>query len=137
MTADDLDREIIALKKQGLTPYVEKHKTGQLRQKYYLAKITKERENQTQLFLKNIAFLNRIHKSKCNKYTVEETMGIGTDDFFEMLLQGKMSIYNYTHVVLCACFFGIPTELILFTDLEANEQTIRNEYPSLFQQSRH
>jgi len=136
MTFDELDREIIAIKKQGLTPYVERHKIGQVRQKYYLYKITAEKERCTQLFLKNVRFLNKIHKSWCNKHNVEENMGISTDDFFQMLLEEKMNIFNFEHILICAAFFGIPSELILFTDLEANEQTIRNEYPSLFKQSR-
>lgn len=136
MTFDELDREIIAVKRQGLTPYVERHKIALLRQKYYLEKIKSDKEKYTVLLLKNIAFLNKIHRSYCNKNSIEDNMGIRTDEYFQSLLEGKVMLYNFEHVLLVASFFGIPPELILFTDLEANEQTIRNEYPSLFKQSR-
>lgn len=137
MTFDELDSQIIAIKKQGLTPYVERHKIAQVRQKYYIEKINNEKERCTLLFLKNIDFLNKLHKSRCNRYNVEENMGILPDDYFQPLIEGSTNLYNFEHILICAAFFGIPSELILFTDLQANEETIRKEYPALFQQSRY
>jgi hypothetical protein len=135
MTLVELEKEIIAIKKQGVTPYVERHQIARARQKYYIEKIIADKERYTTLFLNNIAFLNKIHRSKCTRYNIEDNMGIKTDDFLQTLLEGKGQIYNFEHILLVASFFGIAPDLILFVDLEANEQTIRNEYPSLFKQS--
>jgi hypothetical protein len=137
MTSDEMDKQIIAVKKQGLTPYVERHKIAQVRQTFYLDKIKSDRQKFVELIFRNINFLNRIHKCKISRYTVEDNMGLKTDDSFSDFVEGKTSMINFELVLLCASFFGIPAELLLFTDLEANEQTIRNEYPSLFKQSRH
>lgn len=135
MTLDELDKQIIAIKKQGLTPYVERNQIARVRQKYYFEKIAADKERYTTLFLSNVAFLNKIHKSACTRYTVEDNMGIKTDDFFQALLEGRGQLFNFEHILLVAAFFGVPPDLILFVDLQANEQTIRNEYPSLFKQS--
>jgi hypothetical protein len=132
MTLSNFEKEIIAIKKQGLTPYVERHKIAQARQKYYVEKISADKEMYTSLFLNNIAFLNKIHKSWCNRNNIEENMGIRTDDYFQLLMDGKLPLYNFEHVLLVAAFFSLPPDLILFNDLEANEQTVRKEYPFVF-----
>lgn len=136
MTADELDKEIIAIKKQGLTPYVEKYKIAQTRQKYYLAKIEDDKQNLIALFKKNLNFLSQLYNIRYNKHQIDEFLAIKTEDYFQLFLDGKVQLFNLEYVLIASVFFGIPAELLLFTDLEANEQTIRKQYPLIFKQSR-
>lgn len=131
MTIDEFEQERVEIKKQGLSPYVEDHKLAKLRHRYYAALIERQEDEISDRILKNIRFLCRIHKTKLNLEHFTDYMGLRMDSYLRMcLLEGR--IHNFQNILWVAAFFGIPSELLLYTDLEANEGTIKAQYPALF-----
>lgn len=136
MTSDELDKKIIDIKKRGLANFVENQLIKELRREFYEQKVQKNIRNISDRFRRNILFLNKIHGENCSAGKIKEFMGIDVEQTFNKVLYEEKSLYSLFQASLASEFFGLPTELILFTDLEANAELIKREYPALFKQSR-
>jgi hypothetical protein len=131
MTIDEFEQERVNIKKKGLSPYVEDHLMAKLRHKYYTALIDKQEMEISERLLNNMRFLNRIHKSKLSMNNMTDYMGLRSDKYLNAtIIEGKLVHFKY--ILWIAAYFGIPSELLLYTDLEANEGTIKAQYPALF-----
>ena len=63
-------------------------------------------------------------------------MGLDIDLYFNKIIYDSKTLYSLKQAVMVSEFFGLPVELLLFTDLEINSEYIKQEYPALFKQSR-
>lgn len=131
MTVDEFEQERVNIKKRGLSPYVEDHLMGKLRHRYYTLLVDKQYDEINERLKRNIHFLARVHKIKFDVHVFTDYMGVQMDkNFRELVIDKKINYYKY--VLWVAAFFGIPSDLLVYTDLEANEETIRTQYPALF-----
>lgn len=136
MTSDELDRKIIEIKKRGLNNFVENELIADLRKEYYEKAIEKKIHRISSRFRQNILYLNRLHKQNCSATKIKEFMGLDIPFDFNKIIYEEGKLYSLRHAIMASEFFGLPVELILFTDLEANGDTLKTEYPALFRQSR-
>lgn len=136
MTADELDRKIIEIKKRGLNNFVENELIADLRKEYYIENIDKKINRLTERFRANVLYLNRLHKENCSSNKIKEFMGLMMPNDFNKILYEHNNLYSLRQAIIVAEFFGLPVELLLFNDLEANGNTLKAEYPALFRQSR-
>lgn len=136
MSFDELEEKIINIKKRGLNNFVENQIIADLRREYYEKALEKKMVSISNRFRSNIFFLNRIHKENLTVTKIKEFMGIEFDFSFNKILYENHNVYSLRFAIVASEFFGLPVELLLFTDLEANEHTIKKEYPALFRQSR-
>ncbi len=131
MTVDEFEQERVNIKKKGLSPYVEEHMLAKLRHKYYSALVDKQEREISERFLANIRFLNRIHKSYITLDNLTDYMGVRTDStLLHTFTEGRLT--NFKCILWVAAYFGMPSELLLYTDLQAHEGTIKAQYPALF-----
>lgn len=136
MTGDELDRKIIEIKKRGLNNFVENELIADLRSEYYEKAIKKKIHSLSSRFRQNVLFLNKLHKENCSANKIKEFMGLEMPNDFNKILYEEGQLYSLRQAIITAEFFGLPLELILFTDLQANADTLKTEYPALFRQSR-
>jgi hypothetical protein len=136
MTSDELDKKIIEIKKRGLNNFVENELIADLRKEYYDKSTEQKIIRLTTTFRSNIAYLNRLHKEGCSAQKIKEFMGVEIPYDFNKIIYENQNLYSLRHAIIVSEFFGLPVELILFTDLEANGNTLKKEYPTLFRQSR-
>lgn len=136
MTSDELDKKIIQIKQRGLNNFVENELIATIRKEYYEKTIEKKISHLSNRFRENILFLNKLHKQNCSAQRIKDYMGFEMPMDFNKILYENGKIYSLRQVIITAEFFGLPFELILFTDLEANADTLKKEYPALFRQSR-
>ena len=136
MTGDELDKKIIEIKKRGLNNFVENELIAGLRSDYYEKAINKKISSLSSRFRENILYLNRLHKQNCSAQKIKEFMGLDMPNDFNKILYEEGKLYSLRQAIIAAEFFGLPIELILFTDLQANADTLKTEYPALFRQSR-
>lgn len=136
MTSDELDRKIIEIKKRGLNNFVENDILKSLRKEFHEQNIEKILGHITDRFRKNIFFLNKLHGENFSAGKVKEFMGLDIDLYFNKIVYETKTLYSLKQAVMVSEFFGLPVELLLFTDLEINSDYIKKEYPALFKQSR-
>ena len=127
MTSDELDKKIIEIKKRGLNNFVENELIADLRKEYYEKTIEKKIHRLSDRFRANVLYLNRLHKENCSSNKINE---------FNKIIYEENRLYSLRQAIIVAEFFGLPVELLLFNDLEANGNTLKAEYPALFRQSR-
>jgi hypothetical protein len=136
MTGDELDKKIIEIKKRGLNNFVENDLIASLRSEYYEKAIDKKIFNLSSRFKQNVLYLNKLHRQNCSVQKIKEFMGLDMPNEFNKILYEEGKLYSLRQAIITAEFFGLPFELLLFTDLEANANTLKEEYPALFRQSR-
>jgi hypothetical protein len=136
MNYDDLDKKIIGIRKRGLNKILEDTLTADIRKEFYENAIKEKINNISDLFKRNVLFLQRMHHSNCAASKIRTTMGLEMDRNYHDTVFGERPLYSLRVAIIVAEFYGIPTELLLFVDLEANEQTIKKQYPAIFKQSR-
>lgn len=136
MTSDELDKKIIEIKKRGLNNFVENELIADLRKEYYEKAIEKKIHRLSDRFRANVLYLNRLHKETCSSNKIKEFMGLEMPNEFNKIIYDEHRLYSLRQAIIVAEFFGLPVELLLFNDLEANGDTLKAEYPTLFRQSR-
>jgi hypothetical protein len=136
MTSDELDIKIIEIKRRGLNNFVENELIADLRKEYYGKAIEKKIHRLSDRFRSNVLYLSRIHKEACSAQKIKEFMGVDMPNDFNKILYEESKLYSLRQAIIVSEFFGLPVELLLFTDLEANGNTLKTEYPALFRQSR-
>jgi hypothetical protein len=136
MTSDELDKKIIEIKKRGLNNFVENELIADLRKEYYEKAIEKKIHRLSDRFRANVLYLNRLHKENCSSNKIKEFMGLEMPIEFNKIIYDENRLYSLRQAIIVAEFFGLPVELLLFNDLEANGDTLKAEYPTLFRQSR-
>jgi hypothetical protein len=136
MTSDELDKKIIEIKKRGLNNFVENELIADLRKEYYEKAIEKKIHRLSDRFRANVLYLNRLHKENCSSNKIKEFMGLEMPIDFNKIIYDENKLYSLRQAIIVAEFFGLPVELLLFNDLQANGDTLKAEYPALFRQSR-
>jgi hypothetical protein len=136
MTGDELDKKIIEIKKRGLNNFVENELIADLRKEYYEKTIEKKIHFLSDRFRANVLYLNRLHKENCSSNKIKEFMGLEMPNDFNKIIYDENRLYSLRQAIIVAEFFGLPVELLLFNDLQANGDTLKTEYPALFRQSR-
>ena len=63
-------------------------------------------------------------------------MGIQIDANLSKILYGEYTLSSLRTAIVIAEFYGVPVDILLFQDLEANAETFKQLYPALFRQSR-
>ena len=137
MTFDELDQEIVLIKRKGLTPFVEQNLIKQVRKDFYSEKLKKDQLEMFSLLHRNIRFLERQYKTYANSVNIQDYLGINISHMYKDWYMGNMSLGSFEFFLYIAYFFSIPVEILMFTDLEANENTIKKQYPLIFKQSRY
>lgn len=137
MTRDELDVKIIQVKKRGLPQKVEETIIREVRQEFYDKYFYNKIKHITTRFSRNVLFLAKLHGTKFNIEQIYNTMGV-TLNFktFNDILYNRHVLDGLRTPLILAEYFGIPVELLLFQDLEANESALKEQYPALFKQSR-
>lgn len=137
MTYDELDKKIIEIKKKGLPYMVEQSKIAEVRGQYY----DQESENQLReisvRFCKNIEALAKMHRSWPSVNHVEEFTGIKVPQGYNKFITHKPLLTNLRYVMVVSIYYNIPAEVLLFTDIEAHEKTIKEQYPFIFGKNTH
>lgn len=136
MTFDELEQKIIEIRRRGLNIIVQTELISVVRGQYYNELIAKKHKAISDLFKKNINFLASLHKQKVTVNLIQESMGIQPDLNLNKIVYGNLSINNIKTAISVAEFYGLPVELLLFNDLEANAKTLKEIYPALFRQGR-
>lgn len=136
MTFDELDEKIIGIKKRGLNILIENELIATVRKEYYEKEIEKKVKHISDRFRKNVYLLNKAHGDTCSAQKIKEFMGIEIDYSINKVLYEEKGLYSLKHAYIIAEFFGLPVELLLFQDLEANYEILAKEYSALFKQNR-
>ena len=137
MNRDELEVKIIQVKKRGLPAKVEESIIRETRQEFYDKYFYNKIKHITMRFSRNILFLAKLHGTKFNIRQIYDTMGVTLGfSTFNDILYNKHVLDGLRTPLILAEYFGIPVELLLFQDLEANESALKEQYPALFKQSR-
>jgi hypothetical protein len=136
VTLDELEHRIIELKKRGLNILVENELIAELRSQYYDTFIEKKLDSITNQVRNNVRFLGSLHKEFISSNKIKEFMGIQVDGNLGKILYGEYTLHSLKTAIIIAEFYGVPVEILLFQDLEANAETFKQLYPALFRQSR-
>lgn len=134
MTADELDQEIINIRKKGLPKLLEFELIGKARGIFYNERIDAMHEEINARFFQNLEFLSRLHKSYPSATNVKDYMGYQVDQYYTNALNNN-KLSTIKQPIIVSKYYGIPVELLLFSDLELYGERIRKEYPSFFKQS--
>jgi hypothetical protein len=137
MTHDELEQEIVNIRKRGLSPFVEHTLISEKRRVYYSLKMERDMENYDALIRKNVNFLERIYKVYAGSHNIKDSIGIEPHPIYAEIHSGRKKYMRLESVLYIAYFYGIPYELLYTVDLEANERTLKNQYPLIFKQSQH
>jgi hypothetical protein len=62
-------------------------------------------------------------------------MGLTIDSAFTNFIFKNGTMTYLPFALYVSYFYGIPVEMLLFSDLELHEQTIKQKYPFVFQQN--
>lgn len=135
MTYDDLDESIREIKKKGLSTILEISKIAEVRSSFYKEKIQDDIDFITDRFHKNVSVLSRIHKVKPTVNNFKEFMGISIGSEYTNFLFKEGTMTYLPYAIYISYFYGIPVEMLLFSDLELHEQTIKQKYPFVFKQN--
>lgn len=136
MTLDELERRIIELKKRGLNILVENELIAELRSQYYDTFIEKKLDSISNQLRRNVRFLGTLHNEFVSSNKIKEFMGIQIDANLSKILYGEYTLSSLRTAIVIAEFYGVPVDILLFQDLEANAETFKQLYPALFRQSR-
>lgn len=136
MTFDELEKKIQSIKKRGLNIMVENELITDVRKRYHNEKLNEAIAAMSERVRRNNKFLGRLHGEYCSWQKIKSFMGIEYDPDLNRVLYEDHNLYSLRMAYGIAEFYGIPMELLLFTDLEANEDIIKREYPALIKQSR-
>lgn len=136
MTADELEKKIIAIKKRGLNIMVEQDLIAQLRAEYYSEKVHRKISNMSALFVKNLNYLAKMHRDMVTVNKIRLHMGVMLNHDEDNVFRGESNLYSLRVATIAAEYYGLPVDYLLFTDIEANEQTFLERYPALIQQNR-
>lgn len=136
MTFDELEKKIIEIRKRGLNIVVQTELIATIRGEYYNKLIAKKHKATSDLFKKNINYLASLHKQKVTSNLIQESMGLQPDINLNKIVYGNLMINNIKTAITVAEFYGLPVDLLLFNDLEANAKTLKEVYPALFRQGR-
>jgi len=136
MTFDELENKIIEIRKRGLNIVVQTELIATIRGEYYNKLIAKKHKAISDLFKKNINYLASLHKQKVTSNLIQESMGLQPDINLNKIVYGNLMINNIKTAITVAEFYGLPVDLLLFNDLEANAKTLKEVYPALFRQGR-
>lgn len=115
---------------------VENELITDVRKRYHNEKLNEAITAMTERVRRNNKFLGRLHGEYCSWQKIKSFMGIEYDPDLNKVLYEDNNLYSLRMAYGIAEFYGIPMELLLFTDLEANEDIIKREYPALIKQSR-
>ena len=136
MNLDQLDKKIIEVKRRGLNILVENELIADLRNQYYTLLIERKINRISDQVRRNVNFLQRAHGETISSNKIKEFMGMETEYSFNKIIYENNSLTSLKTATLIAEFYGIPVEILLFQDLEANVETFRQLYPALFRQNR-
>lgn len=136
MTFDDLDREVNLIRKKGLSPFVQDNLIKQVRQKFYDEKIANDLKTTFAQVHRNMKFLERQLKVSATSSNIKDFLGVALPFNYQDWYLGRETVLRLEIAAIVANYFAVPLDLIMFTDLEANERTIKEQYPLIFKQSR-
>lgn len=137
MTFDEFEEKVRSIKKRGLNIMVENELIADVRKRYHTEKLNQAIAAISDRVKRNNKFLGKLHGEFCSWQKIKSFMGLEYDPDFNKVLYDDYNIYSLKVAYGIAEFYGIPMELLLFTDLEANADIIKREYPALIKQSRH
>ena len=137
MTTDDLERKIISVKKRGLNILVENELIRSARKEYYTELAEKKLKSISETFRKNVLFLGKVHGDYVTNHKIFEFMGIDMDMHVSRVLYENANVTSIRQALFVSEYYGVPVEVMLFQDIQANEETFKQLYPALFKQSRH
>ena len=135
MTYDELDNKIIAVKKKGLSTILEISQIAELRSDFYKERMQSDLDFISDRFHANVEVLSRIHKVKPTVNNFKEFMGLTVDSAYTNFLFKNGTMTYLPFALYVSYFYGVPVEMLLFSDLELHEQTIKQKYPFVFQQN--
>jgi hypothetical protein len=136
MNYDQLEDKIRSIKKRGLNIMVENELIADARKTYHEERMRKKLETMADLIRRNNNFLGKIHGEYCSAQKIKSFMGLETSGNLNKALYENGIFYNLHSIYAVAEFYGIPMELLMYTDLEANEDIIKREYPAIIRQGR-
>lgn len=136
MTFDELDHEVNLIRKKGLTPFVEHNLIKQVRAQFYNEKLQNDKIEMYRMLHKNLDFLERHYKVRATPSNIMDYLGIFPHTNYGEWYVERVPLGHHDYFYYIAYFFSIPVELLQSTDLEANENTIKKQYPLIFRQSR-
>lgn len=136
MNYDQLEDKIRSIKKRGLNIMVENELIADARKTYHEERMRKKLETMADLIRRNNNFLGKIHGEYCSAQKIKSFMGLETSSNLNKALYENGIFYNLHSIYAVAEFYGIPMELLMYTDLEANEDIIKREYPAIIRQGR-
>ena len=135
MTYDQLDSKIIDIKKKGLSSILEISQIASIRSDFYREQMQQDLDFISTRFHSNVEVLSRIHKVKPTVNNFKEFMGLTIDSAFTNFIFKNGTMTYLPFALYVSYFYGIPVEMLLFSDLELHEQTIKQKYPFVFQQN--
>ena len=130
MTADELDKKIISIKKRGMNILLENELIAEVRGEYYSEIIYKKQKHISDRFRENIIFLSQQYKEFISVNKLKEFMGIDVENSLTKFLYNDQNINSLKIAIAVSEFYGIPVELLLFQDLKTNVETLKKFYPS-------
>ena len=136
MNYDQLEDKIRSIKKRGLNIMVENELIADARKTYHEQRMRKKLETMADLIRRNNNFLGKLHGEYCSAQKIKSFMGLETSNNLNKALYEDGIFYNLHSIYAVAEFYGIPMELLMYTDLEANEDIIKREYPAIIRQGR-
>jgi len=136
MNYDQLEDKIRSIKKRGLNIMVENELIADARKTYHEERMRKKLETMADLIRRNNNFLGKLHGEYCSAQKIKSFMGLETSSNLNKALYENGIFYNLHSIYAVAEFYGIPMELLMYTDLEANEDIIKREYPAIIRQGR-
>jgi len=135
MTYEELDSKIIEIKKKGLSTILEISQIASLRSDFYRERMQQDLDFISDRFHSNVEVLSRIHKVKPTVNNFKEFMGLTIDSAFTNFIFKNGTMTYLPFALYVSYFYGIPLEMLLFSDLELHEQTIKQKYPFVFKQN--
>lgn len=136
MTLDELDKQIIELKKRGLNILVENNLIADLRNRYYSELLKRKLNSISNQFRRNVIYMGKLHGQMISSSKIKEFMGMEVENNLHKIAFGDSNLSSLKTAILVAEFYGVPVEILLFQDIEANAETFRQFYPALFRQNR-
>lgn len=135
MTYDELDEKIRAIKKKGLSTILEISQIAEIRSEFYKNRMQNDLDFISNRLHANVEVLSRIHKVKPTVNNFKEFMGLTIDSAYTNFLFKNGTMTYLPYALYISYFYGIPVEMLLFSDLELHEQTIKQKYPFVFKQN--
>jgi hypothetical protein len=136
VTLDELDKKIIEIKQRGLNVLVENELIADLRSQYYSDLLKRKLNRITDQLKRNVMFMGKLHGEMVSPNKIKEFMGMEVENNLSRIIFGDSTLTSLKTAILVAEFYGVPVEILLFQDIEANAETFREFYPALFRQGR-